>query len=199
MGTIVYVTEIDPICGLQACMEGFRVVQIDDVVSQADLFLTCTGNRHVLTRPIMEKMKNGAILANMGHCGTEIDVKSLKTPDLVWEKVRSRVEHVIFPDGKRLVLLAQGNLLNYMCSSVPSMVLSISACTQVLALIEMCNAPVGRYKGHNVYLLPKKLDEYVAQLHLSENGGKLMPLSDEQSKYLNIQPTGPFKPTHYRY
>ncbi|CAG5081688.1 Oidioi.mRNA.OKI2018_I69.PAR.g9940.t1.cds [Oikopleura dioica] len=198
MGAIVTVTEIDPICALQACMDGFRVQTIEDVADTSDVFITCTGNRNVITRKHMDKMKNGAVVANMGHSNTEIEVSSLKTKDLVWEKVRSQVDHIIWQDGKRIVLLAEGRLLNYSCSSVPSFVLSVTACTQALALIEMFNAPEGRYK-QDVYLLPKKMDEYVASLHLPQFNAHLTELSDDQAKYLGLQKSGPFKPAYYRY
>lgn len=198
MGSVVSITEIDPICALQACMDGFRVVTIDEVASVADVFITCTGNRNVISRAHMDKMKNGAVVANMGHSNTEIEVAALKTQDLVWEKVRSQVDHIIWPDGKRIVLLAEGRLLNYSCSSVPSFVLSVTSCTQALALIEMFNAPEGRYK-QDVYLLPKKMDEYVASLHLPQFNAHLTELSDEQAKYLGLNKSGPFKPAYYRY
>lgn len=198
MGSVVSVTEIDPICALQACMDGHRVQTIDDVASIADVFITCTGNRNVITRQHMNKMKNGAVVANMGHSNTEIEVAALKTQDLMWEKIRSQVDHIIWPDGKRIVLLAEGRLLNYSCSSVPSFVLSVTSCTQALALIEMFNAPDGRYK-QDVYLLPKKMDEYVASLHLPQFNARLTELSDEQAKYLGLNKSGPFKPAYYRY
>jgi len=198
MGSVVSVTEIDPICALQACMDGHRVQTIEDVTTTADVFITCTGNRNVITRQHMNKMKNGAVVANMGHSNTEIEVAALKTQDLMWEKIRSQVDHIIWPDGKRIVLLAEGRLLNYSCSSVPSFVLSVTSCTQALALIEMFNAPEGRYK-QDVYLLPKKMDEYVASLHLPQFNARLTELSDDQAKYLGLNKSGPFKPAYYRY
>ncbi|KAI7792138.1 putative adenosylhomocysteinase 3 [Triplophysa rosa] len=156
MGSIVYVTEIDPICALQACMDGFRLVKLNEVIRQVDIVITCTGNKNVVVREYMDRMKNGCIVCNMGHSNTEIDVASLRTPELTWERVRSQVDHVIWPDGKRIVLLAEGRLLNLSCSTVPTFVLSITATTQALALIELYNAPEGRYK-QDVYLLPKKM------------------------------------------
>ncbi|NXY11466.1 SAHH3 Adenosylhomocysteinase, partial [Pteruthius melanotis] len=182
MGSIVYVTEIDPICALQACMDGFRLVKLNEVIRQVDIVITCTGNKNVVTREHLDRMKNSCIVCNMGHSNTEIDVASLRTPELTWERVRSQVDHVIWPDGKRIVLLAEGRLLNLSCSTVPTFVLSITATTQVrracagpeqellrgpavsdrvsspqaLALIELYNAPEGRYK-QDVYLLPKKM------------------------------------------
>lgn len=198
LGCIVYITEIDPICALQACMDGFSVVKLHEVIRTVDIVVTATGNKNVVTRDHMDKMKNGCIVCNMGHSNTEIDVNSLRTPDLTWEKVRSQVDHVIWPDGKRIVLLAEGRLVNLSCSSLPSLVLSITACTQALALIELYNAPAGRYKT-DVYLLPKKMDEYVASLHLPTFDAHLTELSDEQAKYMGLNKAGPFKPSYYRY
>ncbi|XP_039375848.1 adenosylhomocysteinase 3 isoform X4 [Mauremys reevesii] len=214
MGSIVYVTEIDPICALQACMDGFRLVKLNEVIRQVDIVITCTGNKNVVTREHLDRMKNSCIVCNMGHSNTEIDVASLRTPELTWERVRSQVDHVIWPDGKRIVLLAegynlllrklpkatsfcQGRLLNLSCSTVPTFVLSITATTQALALIELYNAPEGRYK-QDVYLLPKKMDEYVASLHLPTFDAHLTELTDEQAKYLGLNKNGPFKPNYYR-
>uniref|UniRef100_A0A6I8P7Z2 Adenosylhomocysteinase like 2 n=1 Tax=Ornithorhynchus anatinus TaxID=9258 RepID=A0A6I8P7Z2_ORNAN len=174
MGSIVYVTEIDPICALQACMDGFRLVKLNEVIRQVDIVITCTGNKNVVTREHLDRMKNSCIVCNMGHSNTEIDVASLRTPELTWERVRSQVDHVIWPDGKRIVLLAEA-----------------------LALIELYNAPEGRYK-QDVYLLPKKMDEYVASLHLPTFDAHLTELTDEQAKYLGLNKNGPFKPNYYR-
>ncbi|XP_045123246.1 adenosylhomocysteinase-like 1 isoform X1 [Portunus trituberculatus] len=215
LGCTVYVTEIDPVCALQACMDGFRVMKLSEVIRQVDILVTATGNKNVVTRDHMDKMKNGTIVCNMGHSNTEIDVESLntpelqhqklkmtknslRTPDLTWEKVRSQVDHVLWPDGKRIILLAEGRLVNLSCSSVPSFVVSITSCTQALALIELFNAPAGRYKS-DVYLLPKKMDEYVASLHLPTFDAHLTELSDEQAKYMGLNKAGPFKPNYYRY
>lgn len=198
LGAIVMVTEVDPICALQACMDGFRVVKMNEVVRNIDILITATGNKNVVTREHLDRLKNGCIVCNMGHSNTEIDVGSLRTPELTWEKVRSQVDHVIWPDGKRIVLLAEGRLVNLSCSSIPSFVASITACTQALALIEMFNAPQGRYK-YDVYLLPKKMDEYVASLHLNSFDAHLTELTDEQCRYLGINKAGPFKPNYYRY
>ncbi|XP_025069292.1 adenosylhomocysteinase 3 isoform X2 [Alligator sinensis] len=198
MGSIVYVTEIDPICALQACMDGFRLVKLNEVIRQVDIVITCTGNKNVVTREHLDRMKNSCIVCNMGHSNTEIDVASLRTPELTWERVRSQVDHVIWPDGKRIVLLAEGRLLTLSCSTVPTFVLSITATTQALALIELYNAPEGRYK-QDVYLLPKKMDEYVASLHLPTFDAHLTELTDEQAKYLGLNKNGPFKPNYYRY
>ncbi|KAI5094079.1 putative adenosylhomocysteinase 3 [Silurus meridionalis] len=197
MGAVVYVTEIDPICALQACMDGFKLVKLNEVIRQVDIVITCTGNKNVVVRENLDRMKNGCIVCNMGHSNTEIDVASLRTPELTWERVRSQVDHVIWPDGKRIVLLAEGRLLNLSCSTVPTFVLSITATTQALALIELYNAPEGRYK-QDVYLLPKKMDEYVASLHLPTFDAHLTELSDEQAKYLGLNKNGPFKPNYYR-
>merc|ERR1719334_1553098 len=185
MGCVVYVTEIDPICAMQACMDGFMVVK-------------ATGNKSVVTRDHMDKMKNGCIVCNMGHSNIENDVMSLKTQDLTWEKVRSQVDHIIWPTGKRMVLLAEGRRVNLSCSSVPSFVVSITTCTQALALIELFNAPAGRYKS-DVYLMPKLMDEFVASLHLTAFDSHLTELTDEQAKYMGLTKTGPFKPNYYRY
>ncbi|XP_077546911.1 S-adenosylhomocysteine hydrolase-like protein 1 isoform X1 [Haemaphysalis longicornis] len=198
MGAVVYVTEIDPICALQACMDGFRVVKINEVVRNIDILITATGNKNVVQREHMDKMKNSCIVCNMGHSNTEIDVQSLRTPELTWEKVRSQVDHIIWPDGKRIVLLAEGRLVNLSCSSIPSFVVSITAATQALALIELYNAPHGRYKS-DVYLLPKKMDEYVASLHLPTFDAHLTELTDDQAKYMGLNKAGPFKPNYYRY
>jgi len=198
MGCVVYVTEIDPICALQASMDGFQVVKLTEVVRQVDIVITATGNKNVVTRDNMDKMKNGCIVCNMGHSNTEVDVLSLKTSDLTWEKVRSQVDHVIWPSGKRMVLLAEGRRVNLSCSSVPSFVVSITAATQALALIELFNAPSGRYKA-DVYLMPKLMDEFVASLHLVAFEAHLTELSDDQAKYMGLSKTGPFKPNYYRY
>ncbi|XP_071438931.1 adenosylhomocysteinase-like 1 isoform X4 [Hetaerina americana] len=198
LGCVVYITEIDPICALQACMDGFRVVKLNEVIRNVDIVVSATGNKNVVTREHMDKMKNGCVVCNMGHSNTEIDVNSLRTPDLTWEKVRSQVDHVIWPDGKRIILLAEGRLVNLSCSSLPSFVVSITAATQALALIELFNAPHVRYKS-DVYLLPKKMDEYVASLHLPTFDAHLTELSDEQAKYMGLNKAGPFKPNYYRY
>lgn len=199
-------------------MDGFRVVKLNEVIRNVDIVVTATGNKNVVTREHMDKVKNGCVICNMGHSNTEIDVNSLRTPDLTWEKVRSQVDHVIWPDGKRIILLAEGRLVNLSCSSLPSFVVSITSATQALALIELFNAPAGRYKS-DVYLLPKKMgkqttinklycclfynflfsDEYVASLHLPTFDAHLTELSDEQAKYMGLNKAGPFKPNYYRY
>ncbi|XP_035012103.1 S-adenosylhomocysteine hydrolase-like protein 1 isoform X2 [Hippoglossus stenolepis] len=197
LGAVLYVTEVDPICALQACMDGFRVIKLSEVVRQVDVIITCTGNKNVVGREHLDRMKNGCIVCNMGHSNTEIDLVSLQAAELRWERVRPQVDHVIWPDGKRIVLLAEGRLLNLSCSTVPSFVLSITATTQALALIELYNAPEGRYK-QDVYLLPKKIDEYVASLHLPTFEAHLTELNEDQAKYLGISKQGPFKPNYYR-
>ncbi|OWK06401.1 AHCYL2 [Cervus elaphus hippelaphus] len=194
MGSIVYVTEIDPICALQACMDGFRLVKLNEVIRQVDIVITCTV---LITKARLEQ--NFSWLEKVGKVAVFISKEaSLRTPELTWERVRSQVDHVIWPDGKRIVLLAEGRLLNLSCSTVPTFVLSITATTQALALIELYNAPEGRYK-QDVYLLPKKMDEYVASLHLPTFDAHLTELTDEQAKYLGLNKNGPFKPNYYRY
>lgn len=198
MGAVVCVTEVDPICALQACMDGLRVVRIDEVLKDVDIVVTATGGKNVITREHFEKMKNLCIVCNMGHSNAEIDVGGLRTPEISWERIRSQVDHIIFPSGKRVVLLAEGRLLNLSCSSVPSFVASITASTQVLALIELFSAPAGRYK-QDVYLLPKKMDEYVASLHLPCFDAHLTEMSDDQARYLGVSKSGPYKQNFYRY
>ncbi|XP_053203334.1 adenosylhomocysteinase-like 1 isoform X2 [Panonychus citri] len=198
MGAVVYVTEIDPICALQACMDGLRVVTLPEVISKVDIIITATGSKNVVTRDHIDSVKSGCIICNMGHSNTEIDVQSLRTPDLTWERVRSSVDHITWPDGKMIILVAEGRLINLSCSSIPSFVVSITAATQALALIELYNAPSGRYKS-DVYLLPKKMDEYVASLHLPTFDAHLTELSDDQAKFMGLNKAGPFKPNYYRY
>lgn len=198
LGCIIYVTEIDPLCALQACMEGFRVVKLTEVAHVVDIVITATGNKNVVTRSLMERMKNGCVICNMGHSNTEIDVMSIRTPDLIWERIRPEVDRIIWPSGRRIVLLAEGRLVNLCCCSLPSFVISISATTQALGLIEIYSAPEGRYKS-DVYLMPKKMNEYVAMLHLTSFNAHLTELTDEQAKYIGLSKTGPFKPNYYRY
>ncbi|MBT6207341.1 MAG: adenosylhomocysteinase, partial [Francisellaceae bacterium] len=191
LGASVLVTEIDPICALQAAMEGFRVVTMEEAASQADIFVTCTGNVDVITHDHMLSMKNDAIVSNIGHFDSEIEVASLR--QYKWENIKPQVDHIIFPDGKRIILLAEGRLVNLGCATGhPSFVMSNSFTNQVLAQIELWNNhkqyPVG------VHVLPKHLDEEVASLHLERIGVKLTKLNEKQSKYLNIAINGPFKP-----
>ena len=192
----VWVTEIDPICALQAAMEGYRVVTMDYACDKADIFVTTTGNYHVITRQHMEKMKNNAIVCNIGHFDNEIDIASLK--DCERENIKPQVDHMIFPDGKRILLLADGRLINLGCATGhPSYVMSSSFANQVLAQIEIFtntdNYPIG------VYILPKALDEKVARLQLTTLNAMLTELTDEQAKYIGVPKDGPYKNDHYRY
>ena len=196
LGAIVWVTEIDPICALQAAMEGYRVVTMEDVVDKADIFVTATGNYNVITHDHMAAMKNEAIVCNIGHFDNEIDVASLK--DCEWENIKPQVDHVIFPDGKRIILLAEGRLVNLGCGTGhPSFVMSNSFTNQVLAQIELFQH--GEKYDNDVYVLPKHLDEKVAQLHLERIGAKLTTLSEDQAEYIGVEVEGPYKPEHYRY
>lgn len=196
LGATVWITEIDPICALQAAMEGYRVVNMDDACSQADIFVTATGNVDVITHEHMKQMKNQAIICNIGHFDSEIAVASLKQYE--WENIKPQVDHVIFPDGKRIILLAEGRLVNLGCATGhPSFVMSNSFSNQVLAQIELWNN-AGNYEN-KVYVLPKKLDEKVARLHLKQIGANLTELSEEQANYIDVPKEGPYKPEHYRY
>ncbi len=196
LGATVWVTEIDPICALQASMEGYRVVTMDDVADKVDIFVTATGNYHVITREHMLRMKNQAIVCNIGHFDNEIDVAGLK--QFQWENIKPQVDHVILPDGKRVILLAEGRLVNLGCAhGHPSFVMSNSFTNQVLAQIELHNNK-GQY-GNQVYVLPKHLDEEVARLHLERIGAKLTKLRPDQAKYIGVAEHGPYKPDHYRY
>jgi adenosylhomocysteinase len=196
LGAIVWVTEIDPICALQAAMEGFRVVTMDEAADKADIFVTATGNLRVITLDHMKRMKNNAIVCNIGHFDSEIDIAGLK--QFTWENIKPQVDHVIFPDGKRLIVLAEGRLVNLGCATGhPSFVMSNSFTNQVLAQIEL-HAHAGKYKN-KVYVLPKHLDEKVARLHLKKLGAQLTTLTEAQSSYLGLDIGGPFKSDHYRY
>ncbi len=196
LGATVWITEIDPICALQAAMEGYRVVELDDVVDQADIFVTATGNFNVISADHMAKMKDQAIVCNIGHFDNEIDVAGLKQYD--WENIKPQVDHVIFPDGKRIILLAEGRLVNLGCATGhPSFVMSASFTNQVMAQMELFNKP-GEYEN-KVYVLPKHLDEEVARLHLDKIGAKLTRLSAEQANYIGVPQDVPFKPDYYRY
>jgi adenosylhomocysteinase len=192
----VWVTEIDPICALQAAMEGYRVVTMDYAAEHGDIFVTCTGNYHVITHAHMAKMKDQAIVCNIGHFDNEIEVAALKQYE--WENIKPQVDHVIFPDGKRIILLAEGRLVNLGCGTGhPSYVMSSSFANQTIAQIELyantAAYPVG------VYTLPKHLDEKVARLQLKKLNAQLTTLTDEQAKYIGVQQVGPYKPEHYRY
>ena len=195
-GATVLITEIDPICALQAAMEGYRVTTMEEAAPQADIFVTATGNWHVITIDHMKAMKNQAIVCNIGHFDGEIDIASLRK--LEWENIKPQVDHVIFPDGKRLIVLAEGRLVNLGCATGhPSFVMSNSFTNQVLAQIELWTKS-DEYKNQ-VYVLPKLLDEEVARLHLDKIGVNLTHLTEEQAKYINVPVEGPFKPEYYRY
>jgi len=195
-GARVIVTEIDPICALQASMSGYEVSTVDEVVQEADIFITATGNKDVISIDHMREMKDRAIVANIGHFDSEIQVSKLK--NLKWNNIKPQVDEIEFPDGKKIILLAEGRLVNLGCATGhPSFVMSASFSNQVLAQIEIWN----NYKDYEkkVYVLPKHLDEKVANIHLDKLGVKLTELSKEQADYLNIKKEGPFKPDHYRY
>ncbi|MCP1675121.1 adenosylhomocysteinase [Natronocella acetinitrilica] len=195
-GATVWVTEIDPICALQAAMEGYRVVTMEDAADQADIFVTATGNYHVITHDHLARMKHNAIVCNIGHFDNEIDVASLKQYE--WDNIKPQVDHITLPSGNKLILLAEGRLVNLGCATGhPSFVMSNSFTNQVLAQIELHRYPE-RYE-HKVYVLPKSLDEKVAALHLQKLGAKLTELTPEQADYLGIEQKGPFKPGTYRY
>jgi len=195
-GARVLITEIDPICALQAAMEGFEVTTMDAAAAHADLFVTATGCCNVITRAHMDAMKDQAIVCNIGHFDSEIEVAAIR--DLPWENIKPQVDHVLFPDGKRIILLAEGRLVNLGCATGhPSFVMSNSFTNQVLAQIELWQNP-GKYE-HRVYTLPKTLDEKVARLHLGKLGVRLTQLTAEQAKYLGVPTAGPYKPDYYRY
>jgi adenosylhomocysteinase len=192
----VWITEIDPICALQASMEGYRVVTMDYACDKADMFVTATGNIDVITHEHMKRMKNNAIVCNIGHFDNEIDVAGLK--QYKWENIKPQVDHIIFPDGKRIILLAEGRLVNLGCGTGhPSYVMSSSFTNQVMAQIELWANP-DRYPV-GVYVLPKHLDEKVARLQLKKLGAMLTPLSDRQARYIGVHVEGPYKPETYRY
>ena len=196
LGATVWITEVDPICAMQAAMEGYRVVLFDEICDQVDIVVTATGNYHVVSGPQMERMKNQAIVCNIGHFDNEIDVAYLDRFEK--ENIKPQVDHIIFPDGKRIILLAEGRLVNLGCGTGhPSFVMSNSFSNQVLAQIELWQNADNYSK--EVYVLPKHLDEKVARLHLDRIGAKLTQLSDEQADYIGVPKDGPFKPEHYRY
>ncbi len=196
MGATVLVTEVDPICALQAAMEGYRVVTMEEAAPVGDIFVTCTGNLKVITRAHMEQMKDQAIVSNIGHFDSEIDIAGIR--DLEWENIKPQVDHVIFPDGKRIIVLAEGRLVNLGCATGhPSFVMSNSFTNQVLAQIELWKH--SENYEHQVYFLPKHLDEKVARLHLKKIGAHLTVLSPKQAEYIGVPVEGPYKPDYYRY
>jgi len=196
LGATVWITEIDPICALQAAMEGYRVVTMDEACDKADIFVTATGNLNVIAHDHMKAMKNQSIVCNIGHFDSEIDIASLR--QYSWENIKPQVDHVIFPDGKRIIVLAEGRLVNLGCATGhPSFVMSNSFTNQVLAQKEIWGNP-DSYQN-KVYTLPKKLDEEVARLHLSKIDAHLTELTEEQAKYIDVDVAGPYKPDFYRY
>jgi adenosylhomocysteinase len=196
LGATIMVTEIDPICALQAAMEGYRVVDMNEACAYGDIFVTATGNLDVITHDHMAKMKNEAIVCNIGHFDSEIDIASLR--EYEWQNIKPQVDHVIFPDGKRLIVLAEGRLVNLGCATGhPSFVMSASFTNQVIAQIELWNNP-DNY-DNIVYVLPKHLDEKVARLHLEKIGASLSKLSQKQADYISVPVDGPYKPETYRY
>ena len=196
LGATVWITEIDPICALQAAMEGYRVVTMNEVCDQADIFVTATGNLRVITHDHMLRMKDQAIVCNIGHFDSEIDIASVQKYQ--WENIKPQVDHVIFPTGRRIIVLAKGRLVNLGCATGhPSFVMSTSFTNQVLAQMELWQN--GSSYEKSVYVLPKQLDEKVARLHLGKLGVKLTELTDEQALYLNLDKKGPYKPGMYRY
>jgi adenosylhomocysteinase len=196
LGATVWVTEIDPICALQASMEGYRVVTMEHAADKADIFVTATGNFHVIAHDHMVRMKHQSIVCNIGHFDSEIDIAGMKKYQ--WENIKPQVDHVILPDGRRIIVLAEGRLVNLGCATGhPSFVMSNSFTNQTLAQIELY-AHGDRY-GKKVYVLPKHLDEKVARLHLKKIGAELTELSDAQATYINVPKEGPYKPEHYRY
>ena len=192
-----WVTEIDPICALQASMEGYRVVTMEEAADKADIFVTATGNYHVITREHMDRMKDQAIVCNIGHFDNEIDVAGIE--GLQWEEIKPQVDHVVFPDGKRIILLAKGRLVNLGCATGhPSFVMSASFTNQTIAQIELFTQG-DKYASGKVYVLPKPLDEKVARLHLKKLGVNLTELRQDQADYIDVPVEGPYKPDHYRY
>ncbi len=196
LGATVLITEIDPICALQAAMEGYRVITMEEAAPLANIFVTATGNFNIIRHEHMVAMRDQAIVCNIGHFDAEIDIASLR--QYTWENIKPQVDHVIFPDGKRLIILAEGRLVNLGCATGhPSFVMSNSFCNQVLAQIELWNN--SSFFENKVYILPKKLDEKVARAHLAQLGVKLTTLTPEQAAYISVPVEGPYKADHYRY
>ncbi len=193
----VWVTEVDPVCALQAAMEGYRIVTMEYAADKADIFVTATGNKDIITHDIMAKMKDQAIVCNIGHFDNEIDIASVK--QYKWDNIKPQVDHIIFPDGKKIIMLAEGRLVNLGCGTGhPSFVMSTSFANQTIAQIEMWTHPE-RYESGKVYVLPKHLDEKVARLHLKKLGAMLTELSADQASYIGVSVAGPYKPDTYRY
>jgi adenosylhomocysteinase len=196
LGATVWITEVDPICALQAAMEGYRVVTMEQAAPLGNIFVTATGNMSVITHEHMKKMQDQTIICNIGHFDSEIEIASLRQYE--WENIKPQVDHVIFPDGKRLIVLAEGRLVNLGCGTGhPSFVMSTSFTNQVLAQLELWQHAEKYTLG--VHVLPKHLDEMVARLHLKKLGVHLTELTKAQAEYLNVSVNGPFKPDHYRY
>merc|ERR1712187_909253 len=200
-GARVIVTECDPICALQACMEGFQVATLEEVVGEADIFITTTGNKDIITLDSMKKMKNNAIVGNIGHFDNEIEMEKLeKSEGIKIENIKPQVDRFVFPDGHGIIILASGRLLNLGCATGhPSFVMSCSFTNQVLAQVDLWqNKDKGKYE-RKVYTLPKELDEKVARLHLAHLNARLTELSEDQASYIGVKKEGPYKPSHYRY
>ncbi len=196
LGATVWITEIDPICALQAAMEGFRVVTMEEAAPLANIFVTATGNYHIINHGHMLAMKNNAIVCNIGHFDSEIEIAALRKYE--WDTIKPQVDHVTFPDGKKIIILAEGRLVNLGCATGhPSFVMSNSFCNQVLAQMELWENATD-YKNE-VYILPKKLDEKVARSHLEQLGVQLTQLTAKQADYISVPVDGPYKPDHYRY
>jgi len=200
-GARVMIGEVDPICALQACMEGFQVVPLEDVIKVVDIVVTATGNKGIIMVDHMAKMKNNAIVGNIGHFDNEIDMAGLmKFPDIKKINIKAQVDRWVFPDGHGILVLAEGRLLNLGCATGhPSFVMSCSFTNQVVAQLELWNERKSKKYENKVYVLPKHLDEKVARLHLDKLGAKLTKLSNEQAKYIGVDINGPYKPANYRY
>jgi len=200
-GARTLVAEIDPICALQACMEGYQVVRLEDVLSEVDIFVTTTGNKGIITAAQMGQMKNNAIVGNIGHFDNEIDMAGLySNKTITKQNIKPQVDRFIFADGHGVIVLAEGRLLNLGCATGhPSFVMSCSFTNQVVAQLELWKEKDSKKYDNKVYVLPKHLDEKVARLHLDKLGAKLTVLTDEQAKYIGVEKSGPYKPAAYRY
>lgn len=198
MGALLYVSEVDPICALQACMEGCSVIQASEVIQIVDCVIACTGNKDVLKECDWKLMKDGCIVCNMGHPCSELDTKSLKCANITWQRMSTHVDHVTWPDGRHVVLLCEGRTAALCTTKTSSLVASVTATTQILALLELFSSPQNHYEN-NVYILSKKMDEMVARIHLNRFNAHLTNLTSEQCKYLGLFKEGPFKAISYRY